>query len=94
DTDFIHVDFNDNKRVLVWQRGIAGQDPVVVIANFSDYTTPNGLTDPNAQYMVSNWPATPPGKHWREVTQQRDVLPGQVGSEPIFSWEAKVYTLA
>ena len=94
DTDFIHVDFTDNKRVLVWQRGMAGQDPVVVIGNFSDYATPNGLTDPNAQYVVSNWPATPPGRHWCEVTQQRDVLPAQVGSEPIFSWEAKVYTLA
>ena len=46
DTDFIHVDFNDNKRVLVWKRGTAGQDPVVVVANFSDFATPNGLTDP------------------------------------------------
>jgi pullulanase len=94
DTSFIQVDFGDNKRVLVWQRGMAGQDPVVVIANFSDYATPNGLTDPNAQYVVHNWPATPPGRSWREVTQQRNVLPSQVGSEPIFPWEAKVYTLA
>ena len=94
DTSFIQVDFGDNKRVLVWQRGMAGQDPVVVIANFSDYATPNSLTDPNAQYVVHKWPATPPGRHWREVTQQRDVLASQVGSEPIFPWEAKVYTLA
>jgi len=27
-------------------------------------------------------------------TQQRDVLPTQIGREPIFPWEAKVYTLA
>ncbi|MDQ6705198.1 MAG: alpha-amylase family glycosyl hydrolase, partial [Acidobacteriota bacterium] len=27
DSDFIHVDFNDNKRVLAWKRGMAGQDP-------------------------------------------------------------------
>lgn len=94
DTDFLHVDFNDNKRVLVWKRGAAGQDPVVVVANFSDYATPNGLTDPNAEYVVPNWPATPPGRHWREVTQQRDVRPAQTGREPIFPWEAKVYTLA
>jgi pullulanase len=94
DTDFIHVDFNDNKRVLVWKRGMAGQDPLVVVANFSDYATPNGLSDPNAEYVVPNWPQTPLGRHWREVTQQRDVLPAQVGREPIFSWEAKVYTLA
>lgn len=94
DTEFIHVDFNDNKRVLVWKRGMAGQDPVIVVANFSDYSTPNGLTDPNVGYFVPNWPFTPPGRHWREVTQQRDVLPTQTGREPIFPWEAKVYTLA
>jgi pullulanase len=92
--NFIHVDFNDNKRVLVWKRGGFGQDPVVVVANFSDYATPNGLTDPAAEYVVPNWPATPPGRHWREVPQQRDVRPDQVGREPIFAWEAKVYTLA
>ncbi len=94
DTDFIHVDFNDNKRVIVWRRGTQGQDPVIVVANFSDFATPNGLTDPNAEYVVPNWPLTPPGRHWREVTQQRNVQPEQVGREPIFSWEAKVYTLA
>jgi pullulanase len=94
DTDFIQVDFNDNKRVLAWKRGMAGQDPVVVVANFSDYATPNGLTDPRAEYVVPNWPATPAGRQWREVTQQRIVLPTQVGREPIFPWEAKVYVLA
>ena len=94
DTDFLQVDFNDNKRVVVWRRGMAGQDPVVVVANFSSYATPNGLTDPNAEYVVRNWPATPPDRRWREVSQQRDVLPAQVGREPIFPWEAKVYTLA
>jgi 1,4-alpha-glucan branching enzyme len=93
DTEFIHVDFNDNKRVVVWKRGGAGQDPVVVVANFSDFATPNGLTDPNAEYVVPNWPATPPGRHWREVPQQRDVQPDKVGKEPLFAWEAKVYTL-
>jgi glycosidase len=94
DTDFLHVDFNDNKRVVVWSRGTAGQDPVTVVANFSDYETPNGLIDANAEYVVPNWPPTPGGRHWREVTQRRDVPAGQVGREPIFSWEAKVYTLA
>lgn len=94
DTEFLHVDFTDNKRVIVWSRGMAGQDPVIVVANFSDYETPNGLVDPNAEYVVPNWPPTPEGRHWREVTQQRDVLPAQLGREPIFSWEAKVYTLA
>ena len=38
DTDFIHVDFNDGKRVIVWRRGRAGSDQqVVVVANFSDF---------------------------------------------------------
>ena len=32
DTQFIHVDFNDSKRVMVWTRGGPAQDPVVVIA--------------------------------------------------------------
>ncbi|HTB79937.1 MAG TPA: hypothetical protein VK717_03520 [Opitutaceae bacterium] len=94
DVNFIHVDFNDNKRVLVWQRGVAGADEqVVVVANFSDYATPNGLTDPNAEYVVPNWPATPAGKSWREIPQDRAVAPGAAGREPIFPWEAKVYAL-
>ena len=93
DTDFLHTDFNDGKRVIVWKRGMAGQEPTVVVANFSDYGTPNGLTDPNAEYRVPNWPPTPAGRHWREMTQSRDVNPAQVGREPIFPWEAKVYQL-
>jgi glycosidase len=94
ETEFIHVDFNDAKRVLAWRRGMAGQDPVVVVANFSDFTTPHALTDSSAEYVVHKWPRTPAGRQWREVTQQRAVAPDQVGREPIFSWEAKVYTLA
>lgn len=44
DNNFIHVDFNDNKRVLAWTRGAAGMDPVVVLANFSDFvSTPNRI---------------------------------------------------
>src|SRR5205085_464615 len=92
DCQFLHVDFNDNKRVLVWKRGQASQDPVVVVANFSDFATGNALTNPRAEYVVPNWPGTPPGRAWREVTRDRPVRPDQVGREPIFSWEAKVYT--
>lgn len=93
DTDFIHVDFNDGKRVLVWRRGQPGADKqVVVVANFSDFTTPDPF-NPNAEYFIPNWPATPPGKRWREVPQGRDVLSEKIGREPIFSWEAKVYAL-
>jgi pullulanase len=92
DTNFIHVDFNDGKRVLVWQRGNAGTDPVVVLANFSDFVTADA-SSPTAVYVVPNFPPTPPGRQWREVTQQRLVPAEWIGREPIFPWEAKVYTL-
>jgi pullulanase len=91
DVSFIHVDFNDNKRVLAWQRGVAGSDNlVVVVANFSDYGTPGGL---NGEYVVSNWPGISAGKKWREVPQNRDVPIQQAGREPILPWEAKVYAV-
>jgi hypothetical protein len=93
DTAFLHTDFNDGKRVLVWRRGAAGSDQqVVVVANFSDYGTPDPFR-PGAEYVVLNWPAAPVGRRWREVTQDRDVPPGDAGREPIFPWEAKVYAL-
>ena len=89
DTDFIRVDFNDGKRVLVWKRG-TGSDVVVVVANFSDFDSGRAGS---TEYRVPNWPATPPGKHWRDVSQDRDVDPAWVGREAIFPWEAKVYAL-
>lgn len=95
DTKFIHVDFEEGKRVLVWKRG-DDADPVVVVANFSDFTTANAL-QPGSEYFVPNWPNTPAGKHWSEVTQKeggRDVKTGRHNREPIFAWEAKVYRLA
>jgi pullulanase len=90
DTEFIHVDFTEGKRVLAWQRGPSGQDPVVVVANFSDWST--DTTVPGANYVVNNWPSAPAEKTWREVTQNRTVPAEWVGREPIFAWEAKVYT--
>jgi glycosidase len=91
DTSFIHVDFTAGKRVLGWRRGPRA-DPVVVVANFSDFTTANALA-PGAEYFVPNWPATPAGRHWFEVTQGRDVKTGRHNREAIFAWEAKVYRL-
>jgi 1,4-alpha-glucan branching enzyme len=89
DTDFIHTDFSDGRRILAWLRGVPGrEDPVVVVANFSD------VTPPGAEYVVPNWPATPAGRRWREVTQNRDVPAAWIGREPLFPWEAKVYALA
>ncbi len=68
DTDFIHVDFNDGKRVMVWRRGRPDPDAiVVVVANFSDIGTVEPFSA-GAEYRVHNWPGTPPGKRWREIT--------------------------
>ena len=93
DTEFIHSDFNDGKRVIAWRRGVAGSaSQAVVVANFSDFVTANAAS-PAAEYRVPNWPATPSGMRWREVTQDRDVPEDWVGREPIFAWEAKVYVL-
>jgi 1,4-alpha-glucan branching enzyme len=92
DTEFLHVDFDAGKRVLAWRRGVPGDDrAVVVVANFSDFSTDTSRSD--AEYRVANWPATPFGRRWREMTQERDVPPEWVGREPIFHWEAKVYAL-
>jgi pullulanase len=93
DTEFIHVDFEEGKRVLVWRRGRPGiDDPVVVVANFSDFETARPF-DPASEYRVPNWPTTQEGRRWREITQDRDVPAGWIGREPIFRWEAKVYAL-
>ncbi|MCA6114879.1 hypothetical protein J6524_08080 [Bradyrhizobium sp. WSM 1738] len=93
DTEFIHVDFEEGKRVLVWRRGRRGIDhPVIVIANFSDFETALPFAS-TSEYRVPNWPATPTGMRWREITQDRYVPPEWVGREPIFPWEAKVYAL-
>jgi pullulanase len=89
DTAFIHVDFTPGRRVLAWRRGGPQHDPVVVVANFSDWQSGQA-----AEYVVHGWPATPPGRRWREVTQDRDEPPEWVGREPLFAWEAKVYALA
>lgn len=89
ETDFIHIDFA-GKRVMVWKRGQPGSE-VVVVANFSDFGT--DTSRPNAEYRVNNWPATPPGRRWREITQERDVPEDWVAREPLFAWEAKVYAL-
>lgn len=88
DTAFIHTDFNAGKRVLVWQRG-SGDNIVVVVANFSDWGT--DINQPNAEYVVPNWPALPKDRRWQEITQAREVPLEWAGREAIFPWEAKVY---
>ncbi|MBD2021962.1 alpha amylase [Leptolyngbya sp. FACHB-36] len=84
DTQFLHSDFSNGRRILVWQRG-TGSDIAIIVANFSDIGV--------AEYSVPNWAPTPAGKRWREVTQDREVADGFVNREAIVPWEAKVYTL-
>lgn len=91
DTNFLHVDFDAGKRVLVWQRGTLGSaDVVVVVANFSDWGS-EGAGQPDGEYVVPNWPQLPAGAFWHEVTQDRDVPAEWAGREPLYPWEAKVY---
>jgi pullulanase len=92
DTTFIHVDFNDGKRVLAWQRGAPGQTPVVVVANFSAWSSDFSI--PGIDYVVQGWPSTPPGAQWKEITQARSVPSAWVGREPLYPWQAMVYTIA
>jgi pullulanase len=88
DTRVIHTDFTGGRRIVAWTRGdLALHDPVVVVANFS------GVQPLGSEYAVPNWPHTPSGRHWQEITQQRDVPNDWIGKEPLFPWEAKVYTL-
>lgn len=92
DTDFLHADFEEGKRVLVWRRGAPdGDEQVVVVANFSDFVSRDA--GDGGEYCVPGWPATPGGRRWREITQERDVPAEWVGREPIYAWEAKVYAL-
>jgi hypothetical protein len=88
DTVFLHSDSTGGRRVLVWRRGGPQDDPVVVVANFSDWSQ-----GPGDEYVVPGWPATPPGRTWWEVTQAREVPAEWVGREPLYRWEAKVYRL-
>jgi 1,4-alpha-glucan branching enzyme len=89
ETSFIHSDCNDDKRIMAWVRGkIGSRNMVVIVANFSDYATPN---DPDAEYVISNWPELPEGMRWQEITQERAVPTEKAGREPLTPWEAKVY---
>ena len=93
DTRFLHYDFTPGRRVMAWERGLPGSDDlVVVVANFSSWGTENAES-PAAEYRVANWPALPPKRKWREITQQRNVPPEWAGREPLFPWEAKVYAM-
>ncbi|MGA1876329.1 MAG: alpha-amylase family glycosyl hydrolase [bacterium] len=91
DNEFIHIDFSEGKRVLAWRRGLPqSSDQVVVVANFSDWGTSDPF-NPRSEYIVHNWPGTPQGKSWKEISLNRTVSSDMIGREPLFPWEAKVY---
>jgi len=85
DTDFFHVDSSRGGKIMAWRRGAPGHEPVVVVANFTDYDTPGN------EYFVPNWPERE-GGDWREVSKGRTVPAEWVGREPLMHWEVKVYT--
>ncbi|RDI77753.1 hypothetical protein Vi05172_g12303 [Venturia inaequalis] len=83
DTEFIHVD-NDRK-IYAWQRGRSGRSPVVVVANLS------GNDTYGTDYNIPNFPEKD-RSDWREIAFNRTVEQGWAGREPLYRWEAKVYT--
>ncbi|EPE06847.1 alpha amylase catalytic region [Ophiostoma piceae UAMH 11346] len=87
DTNIFHVDASRGGKVLAWSRGggtDAAEKPVVVVANFSD----QDIVD---EYVVPSFPDKDVAG-WREVTHDRDVPAEWIGREPLYAWEAKVYT--
>jgi pullulanase len=89
DTTWLHMDFTPGRRVTVWQRG-SDDNPVIVVANFSDFQTDNPFSGVS-EYVVPNWPRRSDFQ-WREVSQGRVVPSEWIGREPLFPWEAKVYS--
>ncbi|TLD26090.1 glycoside hydrolase family protein [Venturia nashicola] len=83
DTRFIHID--NDRNIYAWQRGRAGSPPVVVVANLSENDT-NGT-----EYHIPNFPERD-RSDWREIAFNRTVEQGWAGREPLYHWEAKVYT--
>lgn len=87
-TKWLHHDPTPGRQIYVWQRG-SDDNPVVVVANFSDFGTADPF-NPSSEYKVPNWPR-PNDFQWKEVCRNRPVDPGRIGREALFSWEAKVY---
>jgi len=88
DTRWLHSDFTPGRRVMAWQRG-SDDNPVVVVANFSDFQSENPF-DPDSEYVIAGWPRRDDFA-WREVSRGRDVAKEWIGREALFPWEAKVY---
>lgn len=94
--EFLQMEISEEKKLAVWQRG-SGENIVITVANFSNYTTPEAGNS-EGQEIIENWPKfdgypTPLGKKWVEITSARDVSNDWIGKEPVYPWEAKVYAL-
>jgi pullulanase len=94
DTEFIHVDFHDGKRVVAWRRGRPGST-----TPWSSWRTSRTSARPNAAAQASRVPRPQLAGHARPAgdgARSRRAA-GRAcrvgGREPIFPWEAKVYTL-
>ncbi len=85
---FIHVDCQEDRKVVVWQRNYQ-KEKVIVVANFSDYVTPLAF-EPQSEYYIPKFPKLKKGQVCFEITQNREVTE-KIGRESIFPWEAKVY---
>jgi pullulanase len=86
DTEFLHWDFTNGRKIMAWKRGAANHDPVVVVANFSDVDTGGQ----GMEYVIGGWPKG--YGSWREITQAREVPTDWIGREPLMHWEVKVYS--
>ena len=88
DTKWLHYDATPGRQIFAWQRG-GDDNPVVVVANFSAFGTPDP-SNPSSEYVVPNWPR-PNDFAWKEVCLNRAVGAGWIAREPLFPWEAKLY---
>ena len=76
---------------LARQRGRLGSSQVVVVvANFSDFSTPPG---PSPEYVVHNWPADPSGPEMAGGQPAARRPTGMDQPRTIFDRETKIYTL-
>jgi hypothetical protein len=80
DTEFIHWDEADGRRVVAWTRGADAS--VVVVANFSDWSSDG------ADYDVSGFPDA---AAWWDVGHDRAVEPGRAGHDMLAPWDVNVY---
>lgn len=78
DVEWLHVDCEDERRVVAWQRG-QGDALVVVVANFSDFASDD--------YEVGGWP----DGTWRDVLDGHVHVEADAARTPVRPWHARVW---